>query len=151
MYLLRTSASGHTEVLLGRKKTGLGLGKLVGLGGKLESGEAPADAAAREAHEEAGLVVDPSDLRAAGVIDYLFPAKPAWSQRSHVFVGTAWHGDPMETDELAPAWYGRDLIPFESMWDDARRWLPAVLAGGEVRSTFTFGADLNTVVHRADP
>jgi 8-oxo-dGTP diphosphatase len=32
------------------------------------------------------------------------------------------------------------------MWDDAKRWLPGVLAGGRVRRTFVFGSDLSTVV-----
>jgi len=38
------------------------------------------------------------------------------------------------------------VVPFDEMWDDARRWLPAVLAGGRVRRTFVFGEDLATVV-----
>jgi 8-oxo-dGTP diphosphatase len=34
------------------------------------------------------------------------------------------------------------------MWDDARHWLPGVLAGIRVEATFTFGADLASVVAR---
>jgi 8-oxo-dGTP diphosphatase len=34
------------------------------------------------------------------------------------------------------------------MWDDARHWLPGVLAGVPVEATFTFGEDLATVVTR---
>lgn len=148
VYLVRTR-EGIPEVLLGRKKTGLGMGKLVGLGGKLEAGESPADAVVREAFEEAGLIVDPADLRSAGVIDYWFPTKPSWSQRSHVFVARAWQGEPVETDELVPAWFAREQIPYDSMWDDARLWLPGVIAGGTVTATYTFGADLNSVVSTA--
>lgn len=146
LYLVRDDGRTPPAVLLGRKKTGLGVGKLVGLGGKLELGESAEAAAAREALEESGLVVEPAALRAAGVIDYMFPSRPSWSQRSHVFVGTLWRGDPIETDELAPSWFERERIPYEAMWDDARLWLPEVLAGGSVSATFTFGPDLNSVI-----
>ncbi|MCA1942266.1 MAG: NUDIX domain-containing protein, partial [Yonghaparkia sp.] len=37
----------RSEVLLGRKRTGLGTDRIVGPGGKLEPGESPAQAAAR--------------------------------------------------------------------------------------------------------
>ena len=40
-YLTRVAADGRREVLLGRKRTGLGLGKIVGPGGKVELGEVP--------------------------------------------------------------------------------------------------------------
>ena len=53
-YLLRT-VGGRTEVLLGRKKRGLGTGRYVGLGGKLEAGESALDAIVREIAEEAGV------------------------------------------------------------------------------------------------
>lgn len=134
------------EVLLGRKKTGLGLGKFVGLGGKLHPGESPLDAAMREAEEEATIALDRRTLRNAGAIDYEFPTKPAWNQRSHVFVCTAWTGSPAETDELVPEWFPLDRIPFDAMWDDARFWLPGVLNGGEVQRRYEFGSDLNSVV-----
>jgi len=143
VYLLRDGGGGR-EVLLGVKKTGLGLGKVVGPGGKLHEGESPVAAAGREVLEETGLTV--IDLRPAGVIDYFFPTRPAWSQRSHVFVCEAWHGVVTESDELAPAWMPVADVPYDRMWDDARRWLPEVLRGGTVASSFTFGPDLATVV-----
>ena len=46
-------------MLLGHKKTGFGTGKIVALGGHVEPGESPAQAAAREVKEEAGLHVTP--------------------------------------------------------------------------------------------
>src|SRR5690606_35719932 len=57
-YLLRESPTG-TEVLLGRKKFGLGEGNLVGPGGKLDPGESPADAAVREVFEEVSISIRP--------------------------------------------------------------------------------------------
>ena len=144
-YLLRPAAGGGTQVLLGRKKTGLGAGRLVGPGGKLEQGESPRDAAVREIAEEVGLVVHPDDLEPMGELTYPFPHRPAWSQRSWVFRATRWEGEVVESDELEPVWVNTAEIDFGRMWDDARYWLPATLAGASVRATFTFGPDGQTV------
>ncbi|MGL4256410.1 MAG: 8-oxo-dGTP diphosphatase, partial [Microbacterium sp.] len=128
------------------KRTGLGRGKVVGIGGKLDPGEAPRDAAVREVAEEVGVRIEASDLLKAGVIDYHFPTKPAWSQRSTVFVARRWSGEPVETAEITPHWYAVADVPYARMWDDAVRWLPGVLRGGSVDARFTFGPDLSTVV-----
>ncbi|ROS48497.1 8-oxo-dGTP diphosphatase [Frigoribacterium sp. PhB24] len=143
-YLLREH-EGRLEVLLGRKKRGLGTGRWVGLGGKLEPGERVEEAAVREVAEESGVEVAASDLDRRGDLLYLFPHRESWSQRSTVFVGTRWQGEPVESDELAPRWFGLDDLPLDEMWDDASRWLPGVLAGGRVARTFVFAADLATV------
>ena len=147
-YLTRLTDSGAPQVLLGRKKKGLGLGNIVGLGGKLEPGESALDAAVREVEEESGLIVSADALTAMGVLTYLFPHKPAWSQRSNVFVTDRFSGTPRESDELNPVWFTIADLPVDEMWDDARHWLPGVLAGIPVRATFTFGEDLATVVTR---
>ena len=144
-YLLRELA-GVVEVLLGRKKHGLGMGNILGLGGKLEPGESAVDAAVREVLEESGVVVAASDLEPRGRLTYHFPHREAWSQESNVFVCRSWWGEPAGSDELDPEWFALDAVPFDEMWDDARRWLPGVLAGGRVRRTFVFGEDLATVV-----
>lgn len=144
-YVLRERA-GRTEVLLGRKKHGLGEGYYVGLGGKLEPGERAVDAAVREVFEESGLVVVADELDPRGVLSYHFPHRESWSQESSVFVTRRFEGDPVASDELDPEWFALDEVPYEQMWDDAKRWLPAVLAGGAVRRTFVFGEDLATVV-----
>ena len=144
-YLIRLADGGGTEVLLGRKKTGLGIGRLVGPGGKLEPGESPREAAVREIAEEVGLVVHPNDLELMGELTYPFPHRPAWSQKSWVFRATLWHGEVIESDELEPVWINTAEIDFDQMWDDARYWLPATLAGAAIRATFAFGPDGSTV------
>lgn len=145
VYLLRTGTDG-LEVLLGDKRTGLGQGKIVGIGGKLDPGETAWEAAVREVREETGVVVEASDLVEAGVIEYHFPTRTAWSQRSTVFVVRRWHGDPVQTAEITPRWYPLADVPYARMWDDAVRWLPGVLRGGSVDARFTLGSDLATVV-----
>jgi len=145
VYLIRRGETG-LEVLLGDKRTGLGQGKVVGIGGKLDPGESARDAAVREVFEEVGLRVAASDLHRVGAVEYHFPTKPSWSQHSTVFVCRRWQGEPVETDEITPRWYTLDAVPYARMWDDASRWLPGVLRGGAVDARFTFGADLSTVV-----
>ena len=149
VYLLRRGTEG-VEVLLGDKRTGLGRGKVVGLGGKLDPGETAREAAVREVHEEIGVRVAASDLHPAGAVDYHFPTRPARSQRSTVFVCRRWQGEPVETAEITPRWYPLEAVPYARMWDDASRWLPGVLRGGTVDARYTFGADLSTVVLTAE-
>ncbi|MDP4971978.1 MAG: NUDIX domain-containing protein, partial [Pontimonas sp.] len=61
VYILREGARGD-EVLLGEKLTGLGIGKIVGPGGKQEPGESPVETALREVREEVGLTLEAEAL-----------------------------------------------------------------------------------------
>lgn len=143
--LVRDGADGVREVLLGYKKTGFGRGKIVALGGHVEPGESPAEAAAREVKEESGVRVAPSALTEAARITFLFPFRPAWDMAVAVFTASDWTGEPGESDEISPAWYHFAELPFDRMWDDGRRWLPRVLAGERLRAVFSFAADNETV------
>jgi 8-oxo-dGTP diphosphatase len=138
------------EVLLGYKKTGFGAGRWVGVGGHIEDGEKPADAAAREVAEETSLIVAPDSLRHMASIAFVFPARPSWDQTADVFVTDEFSGEPAESDELIPKWFSAAALPFDGMWDDARHWVPFVLGGEEVKVTFTFAADCATVA-ASDP
>jgi len=142
-FLLRGGAP--KEILLGLKKVGFGQGKYGGVGGKVEPGEEPIRAAARELYEETGIIVAESDLQPAGRLAFRFPHKPEWTQVVHVFTSTSWTGEASESREIVPAWLGVDTIPFERMWDDCRYWLPRILAGERVRATFVFSSDNDTV------
>ena len=149
-YLIAADSSGD-RVLLGRKKFGLGEGNLVGPGGKLEPGETPAEAMVREIAEETSVRVRSEDLQLVGELSYVFAHKPAWSQKSWVFVCRVFSGEPQESAELSPEWFPLDAIPTERMWHDARFWLADALAGRFVTARFDFGADLRTVVASDHP
>ena len=143
--LTRTGGDGQRQVLLGHKKTGLGTGKIVGLGGHVEPRESPAEAAAREVKEEAGLHVAPEALVEVAYVTFLFPVCPRWDMVVSIFTSADWAGEAAETAEIRPEWFGITDLPLDRMWDDAKYWLPRVLAGERVSATFSYAADCETV------
>jgi 8-oxo-dGTP diphosphatase len=143
--LITRTVGDQRQVLLGRKKTGFGAGKWVGLGGHVEDGEKPVMAAVREVEEESGLIVRPDELAHMATITFLFPARPAWDQTADVFATATYLGEPAESGEIAPRWFAVDGLPLDGMWDDARYWLPLVLAGRHVTAEVTFADDCETV------
>lgn len=144
-FLLEGSIANPTRVLLGHKKRGLGTGNIVGLGGHIDAGETKHRAAAREVTEESGIRVEESDLRHLADVVFTFPARPSWNQTAAVFVADRWHGEPTTTDEITPEWFALDALPLDRMWDDARYWLPRVLAGERLHVDIVFGDDCRTV------
>ena len=143
--MIRRAGPGGPELLLGFKKTGFGSGRWVGLGGHIEPGEKAADAAVREVAEESSLTVSPDTLEHRARIEFRFPYRPAWDQTADVYVTSSFAGEPAESDEIAPRWFAERELPFDQMWDDARYWLPRVLAGQHVALTISFAADCATV------
>lgn len=133
------------EVLLGLKKRGFGTGRIVGPGGHIEPGETPAQAAARECHEETGIRVQVADLRRLGLVTFRFPARAAWDLSVAVFGADRFSGEPAESDEIAPRWYPVAALPLDRMWDDARHWLPRMLAGERLYAEISYAADCQTV------
>lgn len=134
-----------TEVLLGFKKAGFGVGKYTGFGGKVETGETVAQAAVREMQEETGVTVAVDELEKVGELAFVFPSRPLWSQEVHVFLAYSWRGEAVEGREMRPVWFPVACLPYEEMWDDGATWMPRVLAGDRIQATFTFGGDNETV------
>jgi 8-oxo-dGTP diphosphatase len=128
-------------VLLGRKKTGLGAGNITGVGGHVEPGETASQAAARELKEETGVTVDAGALLLMAELAFAFPTRPSWDQTISVFTATEWDGEPAESAEIAPSWFPVAALPVDEMWDDARIWLPRVLAGQHVAASFIYTDD----------
>jgi 8-oxo-dGTP diphosphatase len=147
--LTRVTGDGERQVLLGHKKTGLGTGKIVALGGHVEERETAADAAAREVTEESGLQVAADSLREAAHITFLFPACPAWDMTVEVFTSGTWRGEAVESEEIRPEWFPVADLPFGRMWDDGKLWVPRVLGGERLRATFSYAADCETVAESA--
>ena len=143
--ITRQAQDGGMQVLLGFKKRGFGAGRWVGVGGHIEDGEAAVDAAVREVAEETQLIVKPADLALRASITFVFPVRPSWDQTAEVFMTASFEGEPAESDELIPRWFEVSALPFDQMWDDAKYWLPAELAGVQVTLTVTFADDCFTV------
>lgn len=122
------------EVLLIRKKRGLGAGKMNGPGGRLEDGETPLQCAIRETEEE--LCITPRQIRPAGEI--FFHAEDMPRIHAYVYTAAEFTGQPTETDEAVPHWTLLNQIPFDEMWEDDRLWLNAALSGQTIRGWFSF-------------
>ncbi|WP_135365129.1 8-oxo-dGTP diphosphatase [Halosimplex halophilum] len=134
------------ELLLIRKRRGLGAGKLVGPGGKVEDGETPREAARREVREE--LRVDPVGLEKCGKFDFHFRdgSVDDDSMHVHVFAADGIEGDPEATEEAVPEWHPADAVPYDEMWVDDRVWLPHLLDGETFRGEFVLNDDGESLV-----
>jgi len=129
------------QVLLAMKKRDFGKGKWNGVGGKLAQGESIEDAVIRETFEEIGVIVQPTALKKHAELTFLYAAKPEWDCVTHTYVVTDWEGVPTESEEMRPQWFNEVALPYNNMWEDDQYWLPTVLAGGFVRTTFTFNTE----------
>ena len=125
------------EILLIRKKRGLGLGKVNGPGGKLDPGETALECAQRECHEELGIRV--RDLECMG--EHKFQFMDGYSIHCWVFRTSAYEGEARETDEAVPMWTPLGEIPYEEMWEDDRLWLPMVIDGQCFTARWVFDDD----------
>jgi 8-oxo-dGTP diphosphatase len=143
-FLLR-DRPGSTEVLLGLKRTGFGIGKIVGIGGHVEPGETDAEAVVREVWEEVGLEVDQEDLDHAGVVEFIFPARPEWNMSCRLFTARQWRGEAAESREITPEWFSVEALPLHRMWQDAEHWLPPALAGETIDVVVVLNEDNETV------
>ena len=133
------------EVLLIRKLTGHGAGKINGPGGKREPDETALDCALREVREEVGLTVPAARL--AGVFRFIDLVDADWL--GHVFVADVFTGSLTKTAEADPFWCPIAGLPFDEMWPDDRFWLPRVLAGERLRGSFLFDAG-RLLAHRLE-
>ncbi|MBI4059533.1 8-oxo-dGTP diphosphatase [Candidatus Giovannonibacteria bacterium] len=134
----------HPRVLLGMKKRGFGAGRWNGFGGKVKEGESIETALKREFVEEAGIL--PLGVEKAGIIDFEFLGKPGILQ-VHVFRVGNFEGEPRESEEMRPRWFGADELPFDEMWSADRHWFGLFLKGKKFLGKVFFDENDNALRH----
>jgi 8-oxo-dGTP diphosphatase len=125
------------QVLLIRKKRGLGAGKINAPGGRLHPGETPDQAAVREVEEE--VCVTPLGAHELGQLSFQFT--DGYSLHCHVFRAADCTGEAAATEEADPLWTPLDRIPFAEMWADDILWIPHLLAGRPFAGRFIYEGD----------
>jgi 8-oxo-dGTP diphosphatase len=125
------------EILLIRKKRGLGAGKVNGPGGRIDPGETALEAAIRETREELGVEAHPPELR--GILHFQF--LDGYALHCSVFVSPGCDGTAIETPEAIPLWTPLEEIPYHEMWADDAHWLPGTIDGRAFRAFFTFDGE----------
>ncbi|HLC33201.1 MAG TPA: 8-oxo-dGTP diphosphatase [Candidatus Nanoarchaeia archaeon] len=125
------------SLLLGLKKRGFGKGRYNGFGGKVDDGETIEHAAKREVLEEVGVITQ--SITKVAELTFHFPHKPDWDCIVHIFLNTDWGGEGVESDEMKPAWFPINQLPFDNMWPDDKYWLPHVLDRKFVSGSFVLG------------
>ncbi|KKS82271.1 MAG: NUDIX hydrolase [Candidatus Wolfebacteria bacterium GW2011_GWC1_43_10] len=131
----------ENQILLGMKKRGFGKEKWNGSGGKQKGEESLEEIAVRETQEEFNLEIEGKDLNRVAIIDFYFKEKPEYSQRVHVFMVEKWKGEPQESEEMLPKWFGIGEIPYDQMWMDDKYWFPEVLSGRKIFGEFYFSGE----------
>ncbi|KAJ2367060.1 Nudix (Nucleoside diphosphate linked moiety X)-type motif 1 [Coemansia sp. RSA 2607] len=113
-------SSDGRQILLGRKKRGMGKGLWNGFGGKPEKGEAMSHCAFRELHEESGLHA--TEYECAGILYMDDTNGPSY--HIPVYRATKYTGEVSESDEMEPRWFDAcaDALPFEEMHVEAKLW-----------------------------
>ena len=97
------------QILLIRKKRGMGAGKINGPGGRLEKGETALDSAIRETQEEVG--VTPTGLEQIGELFFQF--LDGYKLHVAVFAASGCEGELIETGRRRRC--GRILARFRTM------------------------------------
>jgi 8-oxo-dGTP pyrophosphatase MutT (NUDIX family) len=137
VFLVRKEDGAINSICLAMKKRGFGKGRWNGVGGKVEEGESIEGAAKREAKEE--ICVEIGEMTKKAELSFSFPHNTDFDQKVHVYFAEDFSGEPTETEEMAPSWFGVDAIPYESMWSDDIYWLPQLLKGSFVTGRIVFG------------
>lgn len=133
-----------SQVLLGMKKRGFGVGRWNGFGGKVHDGETIETASLREVKEESGIT--PLDQVELGVLNFTFDASDE-TLVVHIFKCTDFTDEVGESEEMRPQWFSVDTIPFEAMWKDDIFWFPLFLQNKKFEGKFHFNTNDEIVTH----
>lgn len=121
------------QVCLAMKKRGFGQGKYNGAGGKLDGQETVEQALIRETQEE--LKVTPIQYEKMAEITFF---GHDFSQHCHVYRCYQWDGEPQESEEMKPFWFGINQLPIDKMWDGDQEWMPRVIQGEYLTAAILF-------------
>lgn len=134
------------KILLGEKKRGFAKGTLNGIGGKQDPGETIDEAMIRECEEEIGAT--PTNFEQVGKIyfDLWYKGEHA-NMEMFIYKCYDFAGNIVETEEILPAWFDIDKIPFDKMLEDDLLWLPDVLKGNKIVGNVTLDKDMKMLHH----
>jgi mutator protein MutT len=125
------------QILLAMKKRGFGAGHWNGVGGKVDPDETIEQAMIRECQEEISVTPTTYHQAALNIFHEFYKGEPH-AITVHTYLCSEWTGEPEESEEMAPKWFAVSDIPYDQMWPDDEYWLPPVLDGKLVRTTFRY-------------
>ena len=115
------------------KKVDINKGKWVGIGGKFENGESPAECVKREIQEETGLIPLEVNLRALITFNFLDPDPELadWdTEYMFVFTCESFEGEvDFSCNEGNLAWVPEEALPTLPMWEGDALFMAPVLGG----------------------
>lgn len=115
-------------LLLGYKKRGLGADLYNAAGGKIEPEETILAAAIRETQEEFCVtLLNPKHRGVLNIFNRSTHGPFAQESQIDLFVASEFEGTPSATEEMEPAWFNIEKIPFDSMIYNQRVYLPILL------------------------
>jgi ADP-ribose pyrophosphatase YjhB (NUDIX family) len=144
-----------SQVLLARKKSRWGAGRLNGYGGKARAGKDIEAEAKRELKAESGLVA--LKMRKIGLVYFEFLDNEKVFNCHYYSVHIAdCKGQPKETKEMgSPQWYKMDMnfIPHKQMWPGDINWLPYFIAGQDFHGWILYdnAEEKNVLNHKILP
>ncbi len=125
------------KVLLGMQNPNkFGEGYWNGMGGKVEKGETPEEAAKREVKEETGLEV--SKIEQRGILRFHFSQEDE-TLLCHVFEADDFEGKLEPSNEMSQfEWFSPEDIPYDQMWRADYYWMNCFLSGKLFKGTFIY-------------
>lgn len=122
-------------LMLHRVKKGVDInkGKWIGIGGRMESGESPAECVVREVKEETGLLLEEPRLAAVITFQFLNPAKELadWeTEYMFLFTCRKYSGEvDFSCSEGDLAWVPKEALKSLPMWEGDPLFMAPALAG----------------------
>lgn len=58
-----------------------------------------------------------------------------------------WAGNPIESEEMKPAWFNINDIPIDKMWPDDKFWIPLFLDNRKFKGNFLFDKEGKILKH----